>query len=384
MVCIISAVGQSLFLLSAAVLSENVWAYPLGRLFAVLFCFYQTVGFTLCVELINPVHRGKVAMFAETIASGFGIIIPSINGWLMNNWVAQLYFSSACLAVTVPFYCLADESFRWYFSKGKFDEGKKALESFCRKAKYNYNESLAEKLATAENEMENVKTEHFYQILKFPALFLNVLKVQFIFVVQCLIYFGVLFVKYPGGILYNNSINGVASMVAGVALLILFSSKYRFRRQILIFQYFVAGVLAIALAFLSKYHPESILLTVCGFFMYMMICGSFTMLFLYTTEVLPTSIRSQMFGFISAFGRLGSALGMQLVKFGTFNASLTFGITALSASLMVISLPETYNRPLMASMDEAEDKFSKKPKAAKITSESEKMIEKTESRKEEP
>ena len=100
------------------------------------------------------------------------------------------------------------------------------------------------------------KTEHFYQILKFPALFLNVLKVQFIFVVQCLIYFGVLFVKYPGGILYNNSINGVASMVAGVALLILFSSKYRFRRQILIFQYFVAGVLAIALAFLSKYHPE--------------------------------------------------------------------------------------------------------------------------------
>ena len=79
---------------------------------------------------------------------------------------------------------------------------------------------------------------------------------QFIFVVQCLIYFGVLFVKYPGGILYNNSINGVASMVAGVALLVLFSSKYRFRRQILIFQYFVAGVLAIALAFLSKYHPE--------------------------------------------------------------------------------------------------------------------------------
>ena len=43
---------------------------------------------------------------------------------------------------------------------------------------------------------------------------------------------------------------------------------------------------------------------------------------------------------------------------------------------MVISLPETYNRPLMASMDEAEDKFSKKSKAAKITSECENMIEK--------
>ena len=43
---------------------------------------------------------------------------------------------------------------------------------------------------------------------------------------------------------------------------------------------------------------------------------------------------------------------------------------------MVLSLPETYNRPLMASMDEAEDKFSKKPKAAKITSECENMIEK--------
>ena len=57
------------------------------------------------------------------------------------------------------------------------------------------------------------------------------------------------------------------------------------------------------------------LLQVCGFFMYMMICGSFTMLFLYTTEVLPTSIRSQVFGIISAFGRLGSALGMQIVKF---------------------------------------------------------------------
>ena len=57
------------------------------------------------------------------------------------------------------------------------------------------------------------------------------------------------------------------------------------------------------------------LLQLCGFFMYMMICGSFTMLFLYTTEVLPTSIRSQVFGIISAFGRLGSALGMQIVKF---------------------------------------------------------------------
>ena len=51
--------------------------------------------------------------------------------------------------------------------------------------------------------------------------------------------------------------------------------------------------------------------------------------------------------------------------------SLTFGVTALCAGVMVFSLPETFNEPLMASMEEAEDKFSNKGKATRANTEAE-------------
>lgn len=57
-------------------------------------------------------------MLIESAATGFGIILVSVNGWLVNNWVHNHLVLTIAVGVCIPFFCTIQESYRWYFSKG--------------------------------------------------------------------------------------------------------------------------------------------------------------------------------------------------------------------------------------------------------------------------
>jgi len=101
-----------------------------------------------------------------------------------------------------------------------------------------------------------------------------------------------------------------------------------------------------------------------------------SLLFLYTSELVPTVIRCSSFGALSAIGRVGSILGSQILKLNTdetpWAAGVVFGAITLLAAGIIYTLPETRNLPMTQTLDEAEVRFKGESKSLKY----EKVVQK--------
>merc|ERR1719445_990068 len=91
------------------------------------------------------------------------------------------------------------------------------------------------------------------------------------------------------------------------------------------------------------------------------VVSCFCIIFLYSSEVFPTVIRTVGVGSCTFFGRLGSLLAPQVLLLGELLFSgmpglvpfLLFGSLCLVASLLVLYLPETLNTKLPDTIEEA-------------------------------
>ena len=86
------------------------------------------------------------------------------------------------------------------------------------------------------------------------------------------------------------------------------------------------------------------------------------LLFLYTSELLPTVIRCSGFGTLSGISRIGTIVGIQVLKLNTderpWPAGVIFGVITLIAAGLFLTLPETRNAKLCQTLDEAEIAFT--------------------------
>ena len=139
----------------------------------------------------------------------------------------------------------------------------------------------------------------------------------FIWSVQSMIYYGILLGSLPGGVLVNNAVLGLMSVLGGIGMVLVFK-KYRFRRPILITQYISTGLLLIIMAVLIRFEGRAVRIATqtCALTAYALACASFTCIILYTSESLPTQFRASGYGILSASCRFGSIIGMQLLKLG--------------------------------------------------------------------
>lgn len=86
------------------------------------------------------------------------------------------------------------------------------------------------------------------------------------------------------------------------------------------------------------------------------ICMSFGIIYMYTAELFPTTVRNGIMSACSMIGRAGSMLAPQIPLLAKFMPSLPlliFGIVSIVSGLLVIQLPETRNTRLPDTVEEA-------------------------------
>ena len=156
------------------------------------------------------------------------------------------------------------------------------------------------------------------------------------------------------------------------------------RRGPLCFYLMLSGVLCISLVLVRHFLSSSqanvpAIVTALALIGKAAVVSCFCIIFLYSSEVFPTVIRTVGVGSCTFFGRVGSLLAPQIILLGEVMFSsmpglvpfLTFGTLCLIASLLVLYLPETLNTKLPDTIEEAVEQAASKtagPSRAKSSS----------------
>ena len=155
------------------------------------------------------------------------------------------------------------------------------------------------------------------------------------------------------------------------------------RRGPLCFYLMLSGVLCISLVLVKHFLTTSqanvpAIVTALALIGKAAVVSCFCIIFLYSSEVFPTVIRTVGVGSCTFFGRVGSLLAPQLILLGELVSPttpgllpfLTFGSLCLLAALLVLYLPETLHTKLPDTIEEAVEQASRSagPSRAKSSS----------------
>ncbi|XP_052758448.1 organic cation transporter protein-like [Galleria mellonella] len=329
---------------------------------------YST-AFVLAMELVGP--KGRV--FGNTLINivyVFGLITLAALAWWLQNWrhLLQVIYTPALLIFS--YLWILNESVRWLLSKGK---NEKAVEILNKAAKMN-KVVLSEELLAPIYELEKIPAYHdnekeslshtnkkdvqssiLTQVIKSSIIRKRLAVCSFLWITCTFVYYGLSInsVSLAGNKYVNFMLVAFVEIPANfVCLLVL--DRYG-RKKTLILTYVLSACLCISLSFLPKDQKWwSLILYLAGKFS---ITVSYSSVYVYVSEVFPTSVRQSLLAICSSTGRIGSALAPQtplLAQYYDNLPSIFFGSISLVASILVFTLPETINVPLPDTIEEAE------------------------------
>ncbi|XP_055934235.1 organic cation transporter protein-like isoform X1 [Argiope bruennichi] len=317
---------------------------------------FQT-GYILAVEYIGTSKRLICANIMQ-IVFAIGELILSLVAYFVRKWRYLELAISIPAAILLVYYWLLPESVRWLISKGKHSKAKKTV---LKAAKWN-NATIPEHLLRAA-EYTNIDPEMDQRqqsagplsLVRTPQIRKWSLNIFFNWIVNAMVYYGLsLSTGHLSGNVYGNFAILAAVEIPAV-LLATWALYYCGRRYVLCAVMVFGGLSCGATVFVPQYLAwVSTLLAVLG---KSAIAASFAIIYIYSAEIYPTVLRSTGIGFSSMFARLGGMIAPiinELRKVYRPLPMIIFAIASISSGLLALALPETHNRQLPESIEEAE------------------------------
>ncbi|XP_060756839.1 solute carrier family 22 member 13-like [Neoarius graeffei] len=351
-VLLLSLTLQFLFGVGAA-FSYNFYIY-----IALRFVVGVTIsGVTSTTNIIGPEWCGPSRRALVTILShccyALGIMILSGLAFGIRNWrILQLVMSAPILILGVYFWILP-ESARWLLTQGRQEEAKKIILNAARVNGRIVSDSLLERME-AEN---TVRTGSMLDLFRVTSLRKRTLIMCFIWFVICLVYYGIsLNVGNFGVNIYlTQLIFGIAEIPARLSCYPLIERFGRKKSQSAVLLLGGTACLVI-LAIPAEYPVVVTVIAVLGKFS---LAASFTIVYVYTTELYPTVVRQNGAGLNSMFACLGGILAPLIGLLDVYHHAIPmviFGSLPFLAGVLCFMLPETLNTELLDHMDALMDK----------------------------
>lgn len=319
-------------------------------------------AFILGIELVNP----KMRPLAATIIGVFypiGAMIMGCVYWYFQDWRKLLLICYTPGLLFILYFWLIPESLRWLQMHGRYAEAFKILKSISRVNNVPLSEEVFElQRESLEHEMKNKKDEDaepFWKPLltaiESKPIFLRLINCSFSWFSNILVYYGLSInsVELVGNrylnFILSNAVEIPAFILSGVIM-----NKVE-RRVSQSAAFFFSGMACIACEFIpaDMFLLQIVLFLISKF----LITISYNIIYIYSAEMFPTELRLSLCGFASMFGRIGSMIAPQTVLLrdvvGKHAPVLLFGVISLIAGGLATFFPETYNKKLPDTMNEA-------------------------------
>jgi len=337
----------------------------------------QCVSYSMVMELFCPGWRTLAGCVTEGFWAG-GIILLAVIAKYVEHWrYIQLAINIPTLS-TLLYIWIVPESLRWLLSKGKVKKAEAVAMSYV-----SYN-SLRLDPAQLKMEMEAVsrdlvskqdvrKPPDITDILRVSSLRSRALILFFVWFSVSICYYGITYyVPNLSGDRYLNFVMGGGIELG--AYILAFVILGGFGRRIPLFLYLsLSGVLCISVVSVKTFVSIEVvnvpaLVTGLALIGKAAIVSCFCTIFIYSSEIFPTVIRSVGVGTCTFFGRVGSLLAPQVLMLGEMMFAdkpslvpfLTFGTLCLISGLMTLLLPETLNTQLPDTIEDSTDDTKRK------------------------
>ncbi|KAH9637842.1 hypothetical protein HF086_005500 [Spodoptera exigua] len=220
-----------------------------------------TACFVLALELVGPKGRVFVSLLFNTMFILGGVTVTLLSWWLLN-WRYLLFIIYTPAVFVFIYIWTLPESFRWLFSKGRYEEG---LNVLIRSEKMNNanvpkdHYEQVEKQATKqrdERKCENVERNQstFNQMLTSSMIWKRLFICSFLWISSTLVYYGLSInaIELSGNRYVNYIVILVIEAPANVCKLI-FLDRFG-RKKVIATAYFLTGLILINYGFVpGKY-----------------------------------------------------------------------------------------------------------------------------------
>ncbi|KAG6446077.1 organic cation transporter protein [Manduca sexta] len=324
-----------------------------------------TACFVLALELVGPKGRVFISLLFNTMFILGGVTVTLLSWWL-QNWRHLLFISYAPSIFVFVYIWMLTESFRWLFSKGRYEDG---LNVLSKSEKMN-NASVpkdhydqVEKQATRQRDERKCESKErnqstFNQLLTSPMIWKRLFTCSFLWISSTLVYYGLSInaIELSGNSYVNYIVVLVIEAPANICKLVCLD---RFgRKRVIAFAFFMTGLILINYGFVPAGN-WSILLYLGGKFF---ITLAYNSLYVFAAEVFPTNYRTSLLAMCSTIGRTGSTVAPQtplLTRYYEYLPTMLFGCMAALSGFLVLTLPETNNLKLPDSLKEAQEQDRK-------------------------
>lgn len=314
-------------------------------------------AYVLGVEMMGPSFRTLGGMLIQFFFAAGAMILAGM-AYYIRDWVWLQLAASIPLSLFLLYFFLLEESPRWLLIKGDMERFEKGIKRMARwNRKFVPTDFLSELEDSAfEMKAQKQNSGSFIDIFRFPNVFLKSINIFFGWMVVTMLYYGITMnmSDLPGSPFLLVVISGGVELPGYLLCLVLLNRLGR--RIMLSGSMILAGISCFLCPFFNNVMVVTCLAIAGKFF----ISIAFAVIFIFTAELFPTCIRTIGLGLSSFCARIGGILFPIII--GYFESKdqpdvpfFVFGILSLVSGTFTAFLPETLNKVLPETLEQAEE-----------------------------
>ncbi|XP_046736755.1 organic cation transporter protein-like [Diprion similis] len=286
-----------------------------------------------------------------------GCLLTVVFAYFIRNWrILQLAYTAPTLLFLALSWSIP-ESARWLLSKGRVEEAKNILHKASMENGVVLPRDALDELLTMESgNKANSGKSSLLDILRYPNIRKRSLILATIWFLNKFAYYGLLWntVNLAGSIYVNSGIAAIVD-IPGIVFSMLTVDKCR--RKVILGGTMILSSISLLSTTLV---PTDMTWLVTGLAMVgkSTILVTYSILYIFTSEQYPTTVRNIAVGTASAIARLGGVVAPMIIKLSKISPLLPLFISGCSmmfAVLLLLLLPETLKKKLPETIDEVEE-----------------------------